>query len=248
MYSPFSLNGKTILVTGASSGIGKAIAIDCSKMGASMIITGRNLSRLSETLSLLSGKGHRQVAADLTNNQDLQRLLSEIELLDGIVHSAGMTNPIPFQFVSREKLEEIFSINFMTPTLLTQMLLRQNHINKGASVVFISSISGVYCSSFASSMYSATKGAINGIVKGMALDLANRYIRVNSICPGMIDTNIFGDGRISKEQLQNDLKRYPLKRYGKPEEVAYAAIYLLSNASEWITGTNMLIDGGFTLL
>jgi NAD(P)-dependent dehydrogenase (short-subunit alcohol dehydrogenase family) len=169
-------------------------------------------------------------------------------LLDGIVHSAGITNPIPFQFVSREKLEEIFSINFMNPTLLTQMLIKQKHLNKGASIIFISSISGVFCSTIAGSMYSATKGAINGLVKGMALDLANRKIRVNSVCPGMIDTNIFGDGRISKEQLEADIRRYPLKRYGKPEEVAYAVIYLLSDVSQWITGSSILIDGGYTLL
>ena len=97
-------------------------------------------------------------------------------------------------------------------------------------------------------MYSASKGAINGLVKGMALDLASKGIRVNSVVPGMIETNILSKGTITQEQLQEDIKRYPLKRYGKPEEVAYSVIYLLSDASKWVTGSNLLIDGGYTLL
>jgi NAD(P)-dependent dehydrogenase (short-subunit alcohol dehydrogenase family) len=248
MYNPFSLVNKNILVTGASSGIGKAIAIETSKIGATLIITGRNKKRLEETFDLLKGQGHKQVIADLRNPEDLEKLVSEIIELDGIVHSAGETNPIPFKFVTESKLEKIFSINFKSPTLLTQQLLNKKMIKKCASIIFISSISGVYCSSFAGSMYSATKGAINGLIKGMALDLSNRLIRVNTVCPGMIETNILKNGRITNEQLEEDKKRYPLKRYGKPEEVAYAVIYLLSDASMWITGSNLLIDGGYTLL
>jgi NAD(P)-dependent dehydrogenase (short-subunit alcohol dehydrogenase family) len=248
MCNPFSLANKNILVTGASSGIGKAIAAESSKMGATLIITGRNKKRLEETFDILKGQGHKQVITDLRNPEGLEKLVSEIIELDGIVHSAGETNPIPFQFVTESKLEEIFSINFKSPTLLTQQLLNKKMIKKCASIIFISSISGVYCSSYAGSMYSATKGAINGLIKGMALDLSNRLIRVNTVCPGMIETSILKDGRITKEQLEEDKKRYPLKRYGKPEEVAYAVIYLLSDASMWITGSNLLIDGGYTLL
>jgi NAD(P)-dependent dehydrogenase (short-subunit alcohol dehydrogenase family) len=247
MYNPFTLENKKILVTGASSGIGKAIAIESSKMGATLIITGRNKNRLGETFDSLDGKAHKQIVADLRNTEELGELISKITELDGIVHSAGITNPVPFQFIDKIKLENIFSINFMSPTLLSKNLLNKKLIKKGASIVFISSVSGIYCSSFANSMYSATKGAINGLIKGMALDLSGRLIRVNAICPAMIETNILKDGIITIDQLEEDKNKYPLKRYGKPEEVAYAAIYLLSDASSWITGSNLIIDGGYTL-
>ena len=248
MYNPFSLENKTILVTGASSGIGKAVAIECSKAGASLIITGRNEQRLEDTFNLLEGKYHKQVIADLQNPEDLTKLISENPELDGIVHSAGLIDHVPFPFITKTKLEEIFSVNIMNPAIITQQLLKRKMIKKGASIIFISSVSGVYCSSYAGSMYSATKGAINGLIKGMALDLSSKAIRVNTVCPGTIETNMLNDGRITGDQLEEDKKRYPLKRYGKPEEVAYAVIYLLSDASVWVTGSNLLIDGGYTLL
>jgi len=248
MYNPFTLRNKKILVTGASSGIGRAVAIECSRMGAELIITGRNEQRLNETFNKLKKGNHKKIIADLRFDEQLENIASLINKLNGIVHCAGITNPVPFQFVNRDKFEEIFSINFLSPALLTNMLLKKKIIENGASIIFISSVSGVYCSSVAGSLYSSTKGAINGLIKGMALDLANKQIRVNSVCPAMIETNIFEDGRITKEQLEEDKRKYPLKRYGKPEEVAYAVIYLLSDASGWVTGSNLLIDGGYTLL
>ncbi len=247
-YNPFSLENKTVFVTGASSGIGKAIAIECSKMGATLIITGRNEERLKETFNQLEGSNHLQVIADLQKEEQITLLIEQLPLLDGIVHSAGIVTTLPFQFITKEKLEEILSINFIKPTLITQQIIKKKKINSGASIVWISSISGTLCSFFGNSMYSSTKGAINGIVKGMSLDLANKNIRVNSINPGQIETNILSDGVITKEQLHEEVKKYPLKRFGKPEEVAYATIYLLSNASAWITGSHLLIDGGYTLL
>lgn len=248
MYNPFSLVGKTILVTGASSGIGKATAIECSRMGARVVITGRNRLRLEDTFNQLEGENHLQVIADLCSNENFEMLVNELSIVDGVVHCAGIVDPVPFQFINSEKLNKIFSVNFFSPILLTREMLKRKLIAKNSSIVFISSISGTICSSVAGSMYSATKGAIYGMVKGMALDLAPKFIRVNTIQPGMISTNIFEDGRVTNEQLQEDINKYPLKRYGKPEEVAHAVIYLLSDASSWITGSNLLIDGGYTLL
>jgi len=212
------------------------------------IITGRNEDRLRNTFKALEGSGHKQIIADLNNKEDLVKLVENSETLNGLVHSAGITDPIPFQFVNFDMIETIFNVNFVSSTLLTQMLLKQKRLCNSSSIVFISSISGVACSSYAGSLYSATKGAINGLVKGMALDLSPKNIRVNTVCPGMIDTNIYSDGRISHDKLDEDKKRYPLKRFGRPEEVAYAVIYLLSDTSQWVTGSNLLIDGGFTLL
>ncbi|MDF1547123.1 MAG: SDR family NAD(P)-dependent oxidoreductase [Bacteroidales bacterium] len=248
MINPFTLEGKKILVTGASSGIGKAVAVECAKLGAILLITGRDKIRLSETYNQLNGKGHRLVLTDLTEENGIESLVAQVDFLDGIVHAAGIADPVPFQYITKQKLLDILSINTISPAILTKMLLNKKSLRKEASIVFISSISGIYCSYVGGSMYSSTKGAINGLMKGMAIDLANKLIRVNSVCPGMIETHILNDGRISHEQLEEDKKRYPLKRYGKPEEVAYAAIFLLSDASKWMTGSNILLDGGYTLL
>lgn len=247
-YNPFSLQKKSILVTGASSGIGRAIAVECSKMGATVFITARNEARLIETLSLMAGENHSYIVADLSIEADLHRIVGDIPNLDGVVHCAGFTIPKPFHYLTKENVNAIMDVNFTSPFYLTQYILKSKKIKKGGSLVFISSISGVFVSSVGGSIYSASKGAINGIVKGLALELAVKNIRVNSVNPGMIDTNIYSEGILSEEQLKEDSKKYPLKRYGKPEEVAYAVVYLLSDASVWVTGSNLLIDGGYTLL
>lgn len=247
-YNPFSLDSKTILITGASSGIGRSIAIECSKLGAHVIITGRNKLRLNETFLSLIGYGHKQIIADFTDELSINNLLQEITLLNGIVHSAGIVNPKPFGFITRDDLDQILNVNLVGPSILTNSLLRKKQISKSASIVFISSISGVLISSVGGSLYSSSKGAINGMIKGMALDLASKQIRVNSVMPGVIETEIFEKTSVSNEDLIKDRIKYPLRRHGTPKDVAYATIFLLSDASSWITGTNLLIDGGFTLM
>jgi NAD(P)-dependent dehydrogenase (short-subunit alcohol dehydrogenase family) len=247
MRNPFSLKAKKIFVTGASSGIGRAVAIECSKLGAQMVITGRNEERLNDTFIKLEGNGHTQLISDLHGLINTSILDEKITGLDGIVHCAGIVKTFPFQFATAENLDLIMDTNFKYPVLITRRIMKDKIIIKNASIVFISSISGVNVSMPGNSIYSASKGAINGIVKGMALDLASKGIRVNSITPGMIETDILHDGTISEEQLKKDIKNYPMARYGRPEEIAYAAIYLLSDASSWVTGSNLLIDGGYTL-
>lgn len=247
-FNPFSLEGKTILVTGASSGIGKAIAIACSKMGAKLIITARHKERLQDTFNQLEGEGHGLILADLAKSEDIDRIVMSVSLLDGLVNCAGFTIPKPFTFISKENMSDVMGVNFEAPIFLTQQLVKRKSFAKQASVVFISSISGVYVSYMAGSLYSASKGAINGMVKGMALELASKNIRVNSVNPAMVNTEILSSGVIDELQLKEDMKKYPLGRYGEPEEVAYAVIYLLSDASVWVTGSNLLIDGGYTLL
>ena len=248
MKNPFSLEGKRILITGASSGIGKAVAIECSVAGAEVIITGRNIDRLTDTFSVLIGNNHTMIRADLNRDEEIDNIARSIDRIDGFVNCAGITRPIPFGFSTRSSIREIMDINFDSQAILTARIVNDRKINKGGSIVFISSVSGVSCSSVGNSIYSASKGAINGMMKGMALDLAPRKIRVNSVNPGMVDTNIYSSGAITDEQLRADLERYPLKRHGKPEEIAWAVIYLLSDASAWVTGSALLIDGGYTLL
>ena len=246
-YNPFSLINKTILVTGASSGIGKATAIECSKMGAKVIITARNEEKLKETLSLLEGDGHQMIIADLSNTDEIDNLVSQLPEINGLVNNAGKTITLPCNFITEEKLADIVSVNMTAPILLFSKLLKKKKLIKGSSVVFTSSINGIKTGSVGSSMYCATKGALSGFVKTAAIEYATKQIRVNWVCPGMINTNILEFGVVTEEQLVEDAKKYPLGRYGEPKEVAYAIIYLLSDASSFVTGTNLVIDGGFTI-
>lgn len=238
------------MVTGASSGIGRAIAVECSRMGAKVLLTARNKERLEETLSRMDNQEkHEMILGDLFVKEDIFGIVEAVpEPLDGVVQCAGFTIPKPFQFLSEKDLDGVMGVNFKAPTLLTQQLLKKKKIKKGCSIVFISSISGVRVSYIGGSIYSASKGAVNGLVKSIAIELASKFIRVNTITPGMINTHILDSGEITEEQLKEDVKHYPLGRYGEPEEVAYAAVYLLSDASRWTTGSNLLIDGGYTLL
>ncbi|MDR1518232.1 MAG: SDR family oxidoreductase [Dysgonamonadaceae bacterium] len=251
MYNPFSLENKTILVTGASSGIGRATAIECSKMGAKVVITARNKERLKETFLQLEGEEHLQIVADLNKSEECNKLVDFVPKLDGIVHCAGIGISLPFQLCSIEEVRGVIDTNLIAPIdLLYQILQAKKNEKTGFSIVFISSIAGNVVSYTGSSIYSASKAGISGLAKGMAIDLASKNVRVNSILPGMVETPMVEglSETVSQEALESDKKRYPLKRYGKPEEIAHATIYFLSDASSWVTGSNLVIDGGFTLL
>jgi len=244
MYNPFSLENKKILVTGASSGIGRAIAIECSKMGAEVIITGRNEERLAETYELLEGRHPAYIVADLTKEEDIERLVAKTENLNGLVNCAGISGHFLFSFLKENDINKMFNINFFSQLYLTKELINKKKIAKGSSIIFLTSTSGILSSYIGGSIYAATKGALNGLIKTLSIELAPKKIRVNSVMPSMIETPIMATGDITDEQIELDKQKYPLKRYGTPEEVAYAAIYLLSDASSWTTGTNLLIDGG----
>jgi NAD(P)-dependent dehydrogenase (short-subunit alcohol dehydrogenase family) len=245
--NPFSLNDKTILVTGASAGIGRAIAVACSQLGAKLVITGRNEKRLNETLNLLNGENHLTFIADLADSVELSELIDFLPKLDGYVSNAGIVNPIVLQQMDEDDINQVIHINTLVPINLTRQLIQKKKLNKTTSIVFISSINGNNCSSIGNTIYASSKAALNGFAKSLALELAPREIRVNCINPGMIETDLFKSSAIDEVDLNNDKLKYPLKRYGKPEEVAYAAIYLLSDASKWVTGSSLLIDGGYTL-
>ena len=247
MYNPYSLEGKTILVTGASSGIGKATAIECSKMGAQMVITARNEERLKETLSALEGDDHKMLLADLGNEEDLDKLVSELPKLDGIVNNAGVGNMTPISFIKEKDLEEIFKVNTFSPILLLKLLSKKKLLKKNSSVVFTSSVAGLGAASTGNGIYTASKGALSAFIKVAALELAPKGIRVNAVCPGMTRTPLIENESVQEEELQKDMERYPLKRYADPKEIAWGIIYLLSDASSFVTGDNLVIDGGLNV-
>lgn len=247
MQDPFSLEGKTILITGASSGIGKAVAQECAAAGATCIITARNQERLSETLNSLRGEGHNLMLADLSNFADIENIVDQLPKLDGIVSCAGIVETKMLKFTEEEDLQRLFNTNAFSSIRLIRSLVQQKKFKKEASIVIISSISGVKCGYLGGSIYGATKGALEGFTKATALELAPQKIRVNTITPGMVETSLLKDSEIDSEMLEADRLKYPLKRYGNPEEVGYSAVYLLSDATKWMTGTSLLIDGGYTL-
>jgi len=243
-YNPFSLDGKIILITGSSSGIGREIAIQCSKLGAKIIITGRNLSRLEETKEMLNGDQHSIIVADISTNDGITSLVNQLPLLDGVVHSAGILKRLPLKFINDTNLNELMRINFFAPALLTQQLYKKKLLANESSIVFISSVASSFAS-LGNIMYMSSKGALNSFVKGIAFELSSTGIRANAIQPGMVKTNL--TVAIPDDEILKDIARYPLGRYGKPEEVAYAAIYLLSDATKWMTGSILTLDGGLTL-
>lgn len=243
--SPFSLENKTIFVTGASSGLGACTAIECSKSGANLILTGRNIERLNDTFIQLHGKGHTQLPFDLTVKESLDHLAVTLPQLDGIAFCAGITKTIPVKHISTENIDEIFQTNILSSMQLIQKLLKLKKINKGGSIVFISSISTLYADK-GNSIYSASKGAINSFSKVLALELAPQRITSNCIQPGFVPSGMLAEGKVTEEQLIEEKKRYPLG-FGEPSDIANGVIYLLSDASRWVTGSVITIDGGVTL-
>ncbi len=246
-FNPFSLDGRTILVTGASSGIGRTTAIECSRMGSRMIITGRDAERLDEVLHELQGDGHQAIIADLTQADQVENLLSQLPVVDGVVLCAGQGTVVPFKMADRKKIDPIFEINYFAPVELLRLILKKRKLANGSSVVFVSSIGGVDSITIGNSIYGASKAALNSAMRFCALELAPKQIRVNSVCPGMVNTRLIQGGAVSEEQHQADMQKYPLKRYGEPEDIAHGIVYLLSNASSWVTGHSLVIDGGYTV-
>lgn len=247
-YNPFSLEGKIVLVTGASSGIGLNTAVECSKMGATVIITGRNEERLGQTFEKLDssfGANHRMIAADLTNEINIASLVEQIDGLEGLVNNAGVNLVKPVLFIKQNDLEYVFQNNTWSAINLTRALLKKKKLKKNSSIVFTSSVSAFY-NAPGRALYASSKAALSSFMRSFAVELADKGIRANAVHPGMVETKMIKEN-LSDEELSNNLKEYPLGRFGKPEDIAWAIVYLLSDASSWVTGTSMIVDGGFML-
>ena len=247
MENPFSLSGKTVLITGAASGIGRATAKQCHNMGASLVLLDLNEKGLNSVIEEIGDGAIISYSLNLTDYNRLCEVIARLPKLDGVFSNAGIVKSLMAKFSGKEDMERIFEVNTFSHINLVQQLIAQKKLNKGASIVFTSSMSGVFAGLVGGSLYGATKAAIAGYCKALAIELAPRGIRVNTIHPGMIETPLTVGTALSQDVLDEDAKNYPLGRYGKPEEVAYAVVYLLSDATVWMTGTQILLDGGYSV-
>jgi NAD(P)-dependent dehydrogenase (short-subunit alcohol dehydrogenase family) len=240
--NPFNLHGKTVLVTGASSGIGRAVAVECARAGARVVISGRNQERLDETLGMMravSSAEHAARVADLTDAAQLEQLADAAGEIDGVVHAAGIDGVTPVRMLRESFMQSVLDGNFMAPLMLTQKLLYKKSLRNGSSIVFLSSIAA-HTGTVGVGPYSSTKAALEGMMRCLALEIAPRGMRANALAPGMVDTPLVNKDR---EWLDEKAKMYPLG-LGKPEDVAYAAVYLLADVSRKVTGTRIHLDGG----
>ncbi|MFH1160397.1 MAG: SDR family oxidoreductase [bacterium] len=244
MTNPFNLTDKTILVTGASSGIGKQAAILIGQAGGTLFITGRDENRLQETFDRLEGENHRMKVADLTLEAEMDSLIDGLPKLHGIVHCAGIVGPLPVKFILQEHIDRMFAINYYVPVNLTGKLLRKKKILNHASILFMSTIAtrNPY---FGGALYSGSKAALEAYSKTLALELVGKGIRANCLLAGLVDTPMIvspSENNMQAEALERYLKRYPLG-IGQPQDVAGAILYFLSDASKWISGTSLILGG-----
>lgn len=252
-FNPFNLKNKTILITGASSGIGRETAIVFSKLGARTILMARDLKRLEETKdSLIDSEKHLIISIDLSDYDQMQSKVQEIKKIvskiDGMVHCAGISSTIPLRSINEKKLKDHFEINVNASILLTKQLLSRKYalVAEGASIVFISSVMAEV-GEVGKTVYAMTKGALVAGVKSLAIELALKQIRVNAVSPGVVVTPLSSASFYSKNKGRLDKVKalHPLG-LGRPEDVANACVYLISDASRWVTGSNLVIDGGYT--
>jgi NAD(P)-dependent dehydrogenase (short-subunit alcohol dehydrogenase family) len=243
----FSIKGKYILITGASSGIGFQTAIQCAEEGANVIICGRNEIALNHLLEKMPGGNHRKIVGDLTTPEGITAVIEECAGLDGFVHSAGIVVPFPIQFLSKKKIEETFTINYVAAVEIVSNLLKQKKFNQGASLIFLSSISSQNPFK-GGALYTGSKAALESFARTVAIEFAPKKIRANCISPAMVKTRVYDEMKknVEKNTVEQHLMKYPLG-VGRPEDVANAILFLLSDASKWITGINLIMDGGLLL-
>lgn len=239
------LTGKHILVTGASSGMGRVFCQMIAKEGARVSLLARNKERLKETMTKMEGEGNNYYVCDLTDEEQIKAIIAQMDAVDGAVFCAGINDYVPLKFVKQEKLERIFQTNYFSQVILTQMLAKKKLINKNASLVYISSLSSVLGVA-GTLLYASSKAALNSAVRVIAAELAPQGIRANAICPGIVRTEMLSGTNIDEDTFTKQAVDYPLG-LGTPEDVGNAVLYHLSDGSRWLTGNCMVIDGGYSL-
>ena len=250
-FNPFDLTGKTVVVTGASSGIGRQCAIDCSRMGARVILIARNAERLHETFDSLCGDGHMSFTCDLSDpvniTETAETIIREVGKINGIVNSAGISTTLPLKLMTHDKMEEMLKVNVLSAFDLTRELSKVKRMEEGSSIIFIASVMGCVGES-GKSLYSMSKGALIAGARSLACEFAKRKIRVNTISPGAILTPINANlPHMADPERKAMLESQHLLGIGETSDVSNGVIYLLSDASRWVTGQNLIIDGGYTV-
>ena len=248
-YNPFTLEGKTILITGGAGGIGCATARACVEMGARVVLTDIREDALKSVIESLPapscGGENLYFTADLTNPEELDALVAFCPSLDGMVCNAGVMKLTLTQFITEEELSRIQRINLNAPMLLTRSILKKKKLGRGGSIVFTASAAGIYRVSIGNAIYATTKCGIDAFMRTVALEFGPKGIRCNSVNPGMVETALIGS--FTEEEKEKERQNYPLRRFAQPEDIANGIVYLLSDASAFVTGTALKIDGGMTL-
>lgn len=247
-FNPFSLEGKTILITGASSGIGRCACIQCSKMGARIIALGRDRNRLDLLMQELNEKEDISISLDLRDQSELEKTMVELPLLDGVCLCAGISSGSMIRFIKDSEISELLEVNFISNLKLIRALIKNKKLANNGSIILISSIAA-HNPSLGMALYSASKAALEALSQNLALELAPKKIRVNVIEPGIVLTEINNDRmkQIGNESFYKEQEKYPLGRFGNPKDIANGIMFLLSDGASWITGQNLIIDGGITL-
>ncbi|MDR6922912.1 SDR family oxidoreductase [Chryseobacterium sp. 2987] len=247
----FSLKDKIILITGASSGIGRSCSVECSNAGADLILIARNEEELQKTVSMLSPEAKAEmIIADITQGENLEELIAEkvavLGKISGFIHCAGIEKTLPLKKHTPQLYHDIFAVNVISGFEIAKILSLKKYKTETSAFVFISSVAGMV-GEIGKAAYSASKGAVVSGARSLAMELSRNGIRVNSISPAMVDTPILEKmfENIGEEAAEEILKKHPLG-IGKPEDVANACIFLLSDAAKWITGTNLVVDGGYS--
>lgn len=245
MLTRYEIKGKHYLVTGVTSGIGYSLVHDFIKQGAKITGIGRNKEVLSE-LENLYPTAFKGIELDLsiTDSLEASLLQLDIENVNGFVHAAGLIQRRPLNTINTETFHEILNVNLVAGAMMVKFLNKQKLFLPSSAVVFISSVASTYAA-IGNIMYMSSKGGVNSMVKGLALELARKGIRVNAVEPALIKTKLT-EG-ISDLEIEAVIPNYPLGRIGNPEDVTAAIQFLLSEASSWMTGQFLRIDGGLTL-
>lgn len=251
MTNPLQLVGRTILVTGASSGIGRATAVLLSELGARVILSGRNVERLEETASAMQPCGHLVRPFDLGNPEGiaewLSGIVSETGPLNGLAHCAGITSLLPLRVLTLKHAAEVMRINYDSALALTMAFSKKRAHQPGSSIVLIASVAG-FVGLAGSAAYTASKGALIGFAKSAALELAQGGIRVNCVAPAYVRTDMYDQNLkvLTPEQLDQRVAAMQPLGLGTPLDVAHAIVFLLADTGRWITGSVLAVDGGYT--
>ena len=251
-FNPFSLEGKVVVISGAASGIGRQCAINCSKMGAKLILLDLNAEGLEQTMTMVERpEDHFSAAVNLTDYERVPEVIKEavvkVGRITGLLNCAGISTTLPLNVAKPDVLDKFFHVNVYTAYFLAQTVCKVGNISKeGGSIVFFSSAAG-QVGETCKSIYGMTKGALYSCAKSLACELARKNIRVNSISPGVIVTPInMNLPHIADPEQRKQTEALHLLGLGNPEDIANACIYLLSDASRWVTGSNLVVDGGYT--